>query len=81
MKVSAQSRALTALLLGKDLAVLTGLEVLVASGLVGMLWRKENTLPMPEIEPQFIGHAACSLVSKLTELFQLYAFGYLKNIN
>jgi hypothetical protein len=31
--------------------------------------------PLPEIEPQFIGHAACSVIAKTTELFQHCAYG------
>jgi len=33
---------------------------------------KEGLLILPAIEPRFVGHSGCSLVTKPTELSQLY---------
>jgi hypothetical protein len=38
---------------------------------IEQLWAGETSLPLPQTEPRFLGHPACSLVTILTELSRL----------
>jgi hypothetical protein len=68
MVVSHKRHHVAAFFLEKEASVPTEQEAGWLQNLIWMFWSREKLLALLGIEPQFVTHPACSVVSILTEL-------------